>query len=99
MTMQITQITAIISVVIALTSIIISTWRNAKTENTANVGQMTEISIKLEGIKDNTLEIKNEIKAVKNDIEGIKERLVIVEQSTKSAHKRIDSIKNEKTTD
>lgn len=97
MTMQITQITAVISVIIALTSIIISTWRSTKNEAASNVGQMTEISIKLESIKDNTLEIKNEIKAVKTDIEKIKERLVIVEQSTKSAHKRIDGIKHEDT--
>ena len=90
-----TQVISIISVLIAFTAL----YRNLKQDNNANVGQMTEIAVKLETIKDNTLEIKNEIKAVKSDIEKIKERLVVVEQSTKSAHKRLDAINNEKTTE
>ena len=44
-------------------------------------------------------EIKNEIKTVKQDIEKLRERVIIVEQSAKSAHKRIDGIKDEHQAD
>ncbi len=92
---HLTQIVSVVSCVIAL----IALWRNLKADNNANVGQMTEIAIKLENISNNTLEIKNEIKTVKQDIEKLRERVIIVEQSAKSAHKRIDGIKNENQAD
>ena len=92
---QLTQIISIISCMIAL----IALWRNFHADNNANVGQMTEIAIKLENISNNTLEIKNEIKTVKQDIEKLRERVIIVEQSAKSAHKRIDGIKDEHQAD
>jgi hypothetical protein len=78
---------------------LIALWRNLRADNNTNVGQMTEIAIKLENISNNTLEIKNEIKTVKQDIEKLRERVIIVEQSTKSAHKRIDGIKDEHQAD
>lgn len=92
---QLTQIISIASCMIAL----IALWRNFHADNNANVGQMTEIAIKLENISNNTLEIKNEIKTVKQDIEKLRERVIIVEQSAKSAHKRIDGIKGENQAD
>lgn len=93
--LQLTQIISIISCLIALVAL----WRNLKADNNANVGQMTEIAIKLENISNNTLEIKNEVRTVKQDIEKLRERVIIVEQSAKSAHKRIDGIKNESQAD
>ena len=92
---QLTQIASVISCLIAL----IALWRNLRADNNTNVGQMTEIAIKLENISNNTLEIKNEIKTVKQDIEKLRERVIIVEQSAKSAHKRIDGIKDEHQAD
>ncbi len=92
---QLTQIISVASCLIAL----IALWRNLRADNNTNVGQMTEIAIKLENISNNTLEIKNEVRTVKQDIEKLRERVIIVEQSAKSAHKRIDGIKNENQAD
>ena len=47
---------------------------------------------KLDEISSDTKDIKSDLRNVKSDISSINERLIIVEQSTKSAHKRIDSI-------
>ena len=36
--------------------------------------------------------IKYDMTAVKKDVQGLTERMIVVEQSTKSAHHRIDGI-------
>ena len=47
-------------------------------------------------LKEIKADFKAEIKGLKVDIEKVKERLVVVEQSAKSAHHRIDSIRDHK---
>ncbi len=74
---------------------------DARSQVTQDVGRITEVMIKLDHIKDDTTEIKGEIREIKKDVSDLRERVVIVEQSTKSAHKRMDDfasskIRNEK---
>jgi len=57
-----------------------------------DAGQMTEIMVKLNVIDENVKEVKSDIKDNRADVDRIKERLIIVEESTKSAHKRIDGL-------
>ena len=73
----------------------VALWRNIKGDTKQDAGEMTTVIVKLETINENLREIKADIKDVKSDIDRLKERLVIVEQSTKSAHKRIDGIHEE----
>lgn len=88
MKIDVTIIVSAVSLLLALLA-----WRrNAKVDDKKDAGQMTEIIVKLEIMKDDIKEIKLDLKEVKGDIENIKERLLIVEQSAKSAHKRIDEI-------
>jgi len=48
------------------------------------------LSEKLDSISDDTKEIRKEISDVKVKVNDLSERVVIVEQSTKSAHHRLD---------
>lgn len=91
MPVEITQILSLLSFLVAA----IALSRNLKGDVKNDAGQQTEIIVKLETINENVKEIKTDIKDVKSDIEKMKERLVVVEQSCKSAHKRIDSLHNE----
>lgn len=82
-----------ISAAAFLYSIYTGIKKGAKEDTTA----MTMITVKLESIQDGIKEIKSDLKNVKTDLQEIRERLVIVEQSTKSAHKRIDTYMGEET--
>lgn len=67
-------------------------WRNLKADSKADAGEMTTVIVKLETINENIKEVKTDIKDVKGDMERMKERIVVVEQSVKSAHKRLDGV-------
>ena len=54
--------------------------------------QMTAIMIKLETIAEGIIEIKNDLKNVKNEVQNLRERMAKVEASAASAHKRIDNV-------
>ena len=58
----------------------------------ADAHRQTRLETKLDEISSDTKDIKSDIRNMKTDIGSINERLIIVEQSTKSAHHRIDSI-------
>ncbi len=70
--------------------------RNARhadeTDAERKAKESAEINVKLDQIGNDVRDIKYDISAVKRDVQGLTERVVIVEQSTKSAHHRIDQI-------
>jgi len=61
---------------------------DARQENTA----MTTVMVKLETIGAGVNEIKADIRNVREDVNATRERLIVCEQSTKQAHKRLDDI-------
>ncbi len=71
-------------------------WRNLKADNKSDGAQISEILVKIEimqsDLKEIKADVKSEIKAVRADLENLKERIIAVEQSSKSAHKRLDEI-------
>lgn len=87
--------TTVISLLIASVALL----RNLKGDTKNEGAQVSEILVKMELVQSDLKEIKADFKAeirtLKSDLESIKERMVIVEQSTKSAHKRIDELHNE----
>lgn len=74
-------------------------WRNIKGDSKNDGAQISEILVKMELVQSDLKEIKadfkSEIKGLKADMESLKDRVTIVEQSTKSAHKRIDGLHHE----
>lgn len=89
---ELSQVLPIISLLIAAAAL----WRNLKGDSKADQAAMTTVIVKLETINDNIKEVRSEMRDVKTDLEEMRERMVKVEQSAKSAHKRIDAITGER---
>ena len=89
--MDFSQILPILSLLIAAAALARNLRGDAKTEG----ADITTVIVKLENINDNVKDIKTEMKDIKADLEKMKERITIVEQSAKSAHKRIDALHEE----
>ena len=83
--------TQYIPLVISAVALLYSLYSGSKKETKEDTTAMTMIQVKLEAINDGIKEIKQDMKNVKTDLQEIRERLVIVEQSAKSAHRRLDS--------
>lgn len=69
--------------------------RNKATDDKKEASEMTTLIVKLENINNGVNEIKADMRNMKMDIQEVRERLAIVEQSTKSAHKRLDEVGKE----
>ena len=77
-----------VTVVVAVTNIKRSNAHDSHRE----ASDLTTLIVKLENINEGINEIKSEMRNMKNDIQDLRDRLIIVEQSVKSAHHRIDTI-------
>lgn len=92
MTIEVALLISAVSVAFALYFGISNLKRNNKQDTANDAAQLTTVIVKLETISSGVTEIKSELKNVKNDIQDLRDRLIIVEQSTKSAHHRIDGL-------
>ncbi len=90
MTIEFSQILTTISVCAAVYFAARSDGRASKDEASKKAQVDAVLSQKLDSISDDTKEIRKEITDVKVKVNDLSERVVIVEQSTKSAHHRID---------
>lgn len=92
---DIKDIATVLSLLIAAAAL----WRNLKGDSKSDGAQISEILVKIElmasDLKEIKADFKTEVKSIKGDMENLKERLIAVEQSAKSAHKRIDGLHNE----
>lgn len=70
--------------------------RNAKHDDRQEASSLTTLLVKIENINNGINEIKSDMRGVRADIQDVRERLVLVEQSVKSAHHRIDTIEGGK---
>lgn len=89
--------------VIALLISAIALWRNLKSDTKNDGAQTSEILVKMEimqsDIKEIKADFKAEVKGLRSEVENLKERIIKVEQSTSSAHKRIDGLHGERQAD
>lgn len=90
---------SIIGVCISAISVCAVIYFNSKNSKHADVkdierqvAERTEMNMKLDEINRNTTDIKYDVSAVKKDVQSHGDRLIKVEESTKSAHHRLDSI-------
>ena len=95
MPVDLKDLATILSLLIAAAAL----WRNLKGDSKSDGAQISEVLVKMELVQSDLKEIKadfkSELKSVKSDMESLKDRVTIVEQSTKSAHKRIDGLHHE----
>lgn len=88
-----------LSIVISICSLLVAAVvgfnnvkRGTSTDDKKEASQMTTLIVKLENIGDGVNEIKADMRNMKNDIQDLRDRLIIVEQSTKNAHHRLDTM-------
>lgn len=95
MNIELNQILTFVSVVAAVYFAFKSNSR-ANDDEVSKKAQVDAIlSQKLDSISDDTKEIRKEITDVKVKVNDLSERVVMVEQSTKSAHHRLDRYEEE----
>ena len=95
MTVEVSLLISVVSVGFAIFSGIMAIRRNHKTDDQEEAKQNTVIIVKLENIADDVKEIKENIKGLDEKIQQLDRRVTIVEQSTKSAHRRMDEFVSE----
>ena len=87
---------AIVISVISLTFTIIMGLKSNKRTDTKDVEERvkenTRINMKLDNINSTTQDIKTELSTVRVDLQKHNDKLIVLEQSCKQAHKRIDEL-------
>lgn len=95
MSIEFNQILTFVSVVAAVYFAFKSNSRANNNEVSKKAQVDAILSQKLDSISDDTKEIRKEITDVKVKVNDLSERVVMVEQSTKSAHHRLDRYEEE----
>ena len=89
----------IISLVVAVAALLFTAASFKRTkfqDNTTNATERANMTADIRYIRSSVDDIKLENKSIQQDIRHMSERLVVVEQSAKSAHNRIDELINQK---
>lgn len=92
MSIEITLLIAIASLSASIYFGLKNSKRGDRSDIEDKAAETATINVKLDNIGNDVKDIKYDISAVKTDVQNLAERMVIVEQSTKSAHHRIDGI-------
>lgn len=92
MTIEVTILLSAISVSAALYFGIKNNRRSQKKEDKEEASQDAIVITKLESIEKGVDDIKEELKGVKADVKEDHDRIIRLEESSKQAHKRIDSL-------
>lgn len=97
MSIEFNQILTIVSVVAAVYFAFKNNNRASNDEVSRRAQTDAVLSQKLDSIGNDTREIRKEITDVKVKVNDLSERVVVVEQSTKSAHHRLDRYEDEES--
>ena len=94
MTVEVALVLSTVSVIFGVISTVFTISRNNKKDTEENAEEKaatnTMLITKLEIIADDVKEIKRNYKETREEVQNLRERVVIVEQSLKSYHKRLD---------
>ena len=94
MTIEVALLVSIISVFAAICFGLANMRRNQKADDKREQSDMTTVIVKLESIRVDTNEIKNDIKSLKSDVRHNSEDIIRMDESLKSAWKRINELAN-----
>lgn len=92
------QIEVVLPIVIAFAALCftaLSFRRNEAHDTSASATERATMTADIRYIRSSIDEIKLENRAIRSDLDELKTKLVEVEQSTKSAHKRLDDLRKE----
>lgn len=94
MTIEVALLLSIVSVVCSVAFSFKNNKRADDQEVITKATEMATVNVKLDEISKNVTDIKYDITATKKEVQRLSERIVVVEQSVKSAHNRIDDLSN-----
>ncbi len=92
MTIELTILISVVSVAFAIFFGLKSNRRNDIKDIEEKVARDTKIDTKLDIISGDVKDIKDNISATKEKVDDIDRRLIKVEESSKSAHHRLDEL-------
>lgn len=80
-----------LSLLVAIVVAVANLRKDHEQSDRREASETTTLIVKLENINNGVNEIKSDMRNMRDDIQDLRDRLIIVEQSTKSAHHRIDT--------
>lgn len=92
MSVELTVLISVISVLFAIYTGISNLKRNNVSDIKKDAAETATINVKLDTINKGVEDIRIEQKSTNKDIRDLNERMIIVEQSTKLAHYKIDEM-------
>lgn len=95
MSIEVALIISAVSLAFGIYSGIATMKRNHKSDSQKDASEMTTVIVKLENISNGIAEIKADFATIKTEIKELRDRLIVNEQSIKSAWKRIDTTEKE----
>ena len=93
MTTEISLIISLISVGFAIFMGVLTAKRNKSLDDKGEASQTTTVIVKLEYISNNIVEIKKDMRDLKNENKDFGERLIKIEESLKVAWHNIEELK------
>ena len=96
MKIELALLISVVSVGFSIYTGISSVKRGQKLDMKKDANELTTVIVKLESIGTGVAEIKAEMNGFRDDVKELRERIVRVEESSKQAHKRIDTIEERK---
>lgn len=92
MQIDVSLLISFLSLCVAGVVMITNVFRNKATDDKKEASETTTLIVKLENINSGVNEIKSDMRNMRGDIQDLRDRLIIVEQSTKSAHHRLNTM-------
>ena len=96
MTIEISLLISGLAVAVSLYFGTKNSKRNDKQDTKTDAAEMTTVIVELKNISKDTTEIKNDMKDVKQDVKSNTESIIRIDESLKSAWKRIEIIEGKK---
>lgn len=78
--------------IVSIVALLFSVYQFVKASEKEDTSQITTVLIKLENITELVAEIRKDVRDDRQERQEMRDRLVAVEASAKSAHKRIDMV-------
>lgn len=94
MKIDITVLVGFLATILSIWGILVRWKKDGENQESQDTKEQTILSTKLDYISRNLDDIKVDLRTRAKENAELKERLIKVEESTKSAHKRLDEIEN-----
>lgn len=92
MTIEVALVISALSVAFGIYQGVTNMKRDRTADDKKDATQLTTVIVKLENISAGISDIKSDMRNVKDEVKEVRERLIKVEDSAKSAHRRIDEL-------